>query len=1085
LRQSNMDEQTRSHYWLIFWLCLLVYINVSIFTIITSFTKGNFLTAIQSHTSFHYLFDHKPYFFLYGFSGICFIFYYLLSQFTVAKISFERRVKYELLSFMFLSLVLLILPALYTGFYQKFFPAAVYFVIFDIFDELIILQTWSLINFCINIRESKRIQNLFLFSGGVAAFIAGRFIIRLVPQDLQMLFLLMVIVLSGASYLIVRHIFSKQRGRIMTAVSAEKVGLKTLLSSQKKYQIIKSIIYITILIGIFNLFFKVLFDMEVNRRFPIQEPQSGISITQNHQDLRTERPMDLSKPDPKTRFIGQYKAYIYLAQVLLQLSFLYFFARLWFSGRILYAYPLLLIPNLIFILLISFSRFSGSTEMAFWGTITACGMNELLRRVIFDSSYQLLIFAIPERLCNALRFYTRMFIKPVFIIGICSIFIIIPVAERPIVKYLILLVLGLIILALAIHRIPRRYASSLKESVVRRMNIQAALDSISTLETKFIREQYERIVSRTGDIFGYLYLLNILDKNYAPELNDILLELLRHADREIRLKTLSVIRDHNIREFKPDLEEAVCGEKDMRVVEAVLEILCQWGPIHDEIKKSHSTSSDPAPLLKYSLAAAHRYGTEQQKRQVEKEMSELALSKDPSRALTGIWLVGELHLPRYGHLIEHGFSMDPEDAFEIVVEAFTKIKDLDRLNAYLVHIGYERIPDFKVLNRNLALFGPMSFDTITDMIIHMVKSRDILRLERCLRAFRFSPNQESVDYLIDILMQFQLPLIRREAFRCVAMIKRSNSELNFENFFYWFPHEIDQLRRMLNDYRAVAVWNPDSLLLKELARGIETQVWILFSNMDMFYSDLAIMDSYYRITHAPTYYVKAFHTKAKTIEYLDTLIKKEHADLIELLEIMAFEDGYLTHVGQLRGEESAIEQVYENIMKDGYYWLKLVAVMDMPKPVARRHAPFIMETEAMIPTLEKTQFLKNVPLFRGFSTMDLLIVAQIAKQLSFHAGHTLFQYNDPGDALYILLEGQVEIRNAEGLRIGLIKPPQSFGEVALLDKSGRAATATCTDDCRMLMISSDDFQDILEDYPDLYKNIILILTKWLRETETR
>jgi CRP-like cAMP-binding protein len=139
----------------------------------------------------------------------------------------------------------------------------------------------------------------------------------------------------------------------------------------------------------------------------------------------------------------------------------------------------------------------------------------------------------------------------------------------------------------------------------------------------------------------------------------------------------------------------------------------------------------------------------------------------------------------------------------------------------------------------------------------------------------------------------------------------------------------------------------------------------------------------------------------------------------------------------------------------------------------------------MIPTLEKTQFLKNVPLFRGFSTMDLLIVAQIAKQSSFHAGHTLFQYNDPGDALYIILEGQVEIRNAEGHRISLIKTPQSFGEVALLDKSGRAATATCMDDCRMLMISSDDFQDILEDYPNLYKNIILILTKWLRETEAR
>ena len=37
----------------------------------------------------------------------------------------------------------------------------------------------------------------------------------------------------------------------------------------------------------------------------------------------------------------------------------------------------------------------------------------------------------------------------------------------------------------------------------------------------------------------------------------------------------------------------------------------------------------------------------------------------------------------------------------------------------------------------------------------------------------------------------------------------------------------------------------------------------------------------------------------------------------------------------------------------------------------------------------------------------------------------------------------------------------------------------------MLMITSKDFQEILEEYPALYKNIVYLLTSWLREDKTR
>jgi hypothetical protein len=335
---SNQTIANRRHVELIVALCLFVFFNIACFTLVTSFTKSNFLTAIQTSPAFKDVIDQRPYFFLYGVSGVCFILYYLIYHLLSSRTSFEYRIKRDILFLSGCSLVLYLIPTLIPGFEQRFLPAAFYFVIYDILDDLILVQTWTLINYAIDIRQSKNIQNLFLFSGGVAAFISGRGIIRLIPEDNEISFLLLVLLFSFLSYLIVTHIFSLHRSRIYATVSTQKMGLKTLLNSQKKYRVIRSIITITVFVGVFNLFFKVLFDTQVNVRYPVAATQTTVSYD----------PSEM--PDPKTEFIGQYKAFISILQVALQLLFIYFFSRIWLNGRILLAYPLLLLPILAVIL---------------------------------------------------------------------------------------------------------------------------------------------------------------------------------------------------------------------------------------------------------------------------------------------------------------------------------------------------------------------------------------------------------------------------------------------------------------------------------------------------------------------------------------------------------------------------------------------------------------------------------------------------------------------------------------------------------------------------------------------------------------
>jgi len=289
-------------------------------------------------------------------------------------------------------------------------------------------------------------------------------------------------------------------------------------------------------------------------------------------------------------------------------------------------------------------------------------------------------------------------------------------------------------------------------------------------------------------------------------------------------------------------------------------------------------------------------------------------------------------------------------------------------------------------------------------------------------------------------------------------------------------------------YSVVKSWNPESLLLIELARNIEHRVWCVFKILDIFYPDLGMFDSYYRIIHTTSKSGNIDHVKGKSIEYLDSLVqgkRDEHAAFLRLLEAVSFEDGFLLKVDALPGPHLTIEDVYEQILLQSNHWLEVSAILDVPPDMQKRFMPVLEEIEDMIPVLEKIHFLRTVSLFKGFSITDMIIMAQIAQEVSFEAGHVLFRVGDPGDALYLILEGKVDIVNENDKLLVSVEPPGCFGEVAVLDKKGRSATARCVDECRMLMITSKDFQEILEEYPALYKNIVYLLTSWLREDQTR
>lgn len=94
--------------------------------------------------------------------------------------------------------------------------------------------------------------------------------------------------------------------------------------------------------------------------------------------------------------------------------------------------------------------------------------------------------------------------------------------------------------------------------------------------------------------------------------------------------------------------------------------------------------------------------------------------------------------------------------------------------------------------------------------------------------------------------------------------------------------------------------------------------------------------------------------------------------------------------------------------------------------------------------MDLTQLLRGVELFHGLRDTDLEEVAAIFEETSYPAGELIAKQGDPGDALYLVTDGFVEVTIEEGSRqtpqvLVNLGQGQIFGEMALVDQGPRSA----------------------------------------------
>jgi signal transduction histidine kinase len=131
--------------------------------------------------------------------------------------------------------------------------------------------------------------------------------------------------------------------------------------------------------------------------------------------------------------------------------------------------------------------------------------------------------------------------------------------------------------------------------------------------------------------------------------------------------------------------------------------------------------------------------------------------------------------------------------------------------------------------------------------------------------------------------------------------------------------------------------------------------------------------------------------------------------------------------------------------------------------------------------------LRQVPLLADLSEEDLEQLYGMATTVSIPAGELVLREGDPGDSLFVVLDGQLEVTKRQGRQdvlLAVYKPGQFFGEMALLEQAPRSASVRTLRESRLLVISQAAFQTLLSCSASAPLKILHIVTSRLRSTES-
>lgn len=143
--------------------------------------------------------------------------------------------------------------------------------------------------------------------------------------------------------------------------------------------------------------------------------------------------------------------------------------------------------------------------------------------------------------------------------------------------------------------------------------------------------------------------------------------------------------------------------------------------------------------------------------------------------------------------------------------------------------------------------------------------------------------------------------------------------------------------------------------------------------------------------------------------------------------------------------------------------------------------------------MNKVEILQKSRLFDNLLPEEMEMLGELCVLRRYKAGEVIFEKDDVGDSLFIMVEGDVDVIHPQlsgpPKVLATLSAPEFFGEMSLIDKEYRSATVKARTECSLLQLANENVHSFSKVYREgftwLVVNIARVLSQRLRDANKR
>ena len=299
-----------------------------------------------------------------------------------------------------------------------------------------------------------------------------------------------------------------------------------------------------------------------------------------------------------------------------------------------------------------------------------------------------------------------------------------------------------------------------------------------------------------------------------------------------------------------------------------------------------------------------------------------------------------------------------------------------------------------------------------------------------------------------------------------------------------YERELESVRRKLIHRHALSQELAAAIVLQRLREGVDEALHTALLLLAAIYDENRIAELAERIKRGGGPGVNAM-----LMEALDALLgPHEKAELMPLMDDRPLELRARFAAASLGVPVPDVRQATLSLFEESDGLTRLLVAETLLESINAEDrlasSEDVEDHRQVLNPVEIALHLKSLPLFEGLTTRQLMNLANEVREEQHTAGTLVFREGDPGDCLYLIVEGQVRVTLGETL-LREQGPKSFFGEIAVLEGENRTATITTTTPVRFLRLDRDDLLRLMEELPEIAIGICKTLSRRVSELTGR